>query len=98
MERGGGPSYTPDQLPHPLIMSEGAGCTRGMATAPLNDDRPNAVAVEQGYGTVTIERGHSHLTCAACPPHSLSEGEEVDPVYKRGHRPSPSPVDFEMPF
>jgi hypothetical protein len=38
MERGGGPSYTPDRLPHPLAMSEGTGCTRGMATAPLNGD------------------------------------------------------------
>jgi hypothetical protein len=34
MERGGGPSYTPDQLPRPLAMNEGAGCTRGMATGP----------------------------------------------------------------
>jgi hypothetical protein len=31
---GGGPSYTPDQLPRPLTMSEGAGCTCGMATGP----------------------------------------------------------------
>jgi hypothetical protein len=34
MKRGGGPSYTPDQLPRPLAMSEGACCTRGMATGP----------------------------------------------------------------
>jgi hypothetical protein len=34
MERGGRPSYTPDQLPRPLAMSEGTGCTRGMATGP----------------------------------------------------------------
>jgi hypothetical protein len=39
MERGGGPSYTPDQLPHTLAMTEGAGCTCGMATAPLNRHR-----------------------------------------------------------
>jgi hypothetical protein len=34
MERGGEPSYTSDQLPRPLAMSEGAGCTRGIATGP----------------------------------------------------------------
>jgi hypothetical protein len=34
MERGGGPSYTSDQLPCPLAMSEGAGCTHGMVTCP----------------------------------------------------------------
>jgi hypothetical protein len=36
MERGGGPSYTPDQLPRPLVMSEGAGCTGGMAICPFS--------------------------------------------------------------
>jgi hypothetical protein len=34
METAGGPSYTPDQLPRPLVMSEGAGCTHGMVTGP----------------------------------------------------------------
>jgi hypothetical protein len=36
MERDGGPSYTLDQLPRPLPMSEGAGCIHGMATGPFD--------------------------------------------------------------
>jgi hypothetical protein len=50
MERGGGPSYTPDQLPCPLAMSEGAGCTRGMATGPFSYCTISAHVMERVAG------------------------------------------------
>jgi hypothetical protein len=76
MQRGGGPSYTPDQFPRSLAMSEEAGCTRGMATGPsgyctmhahVAPDIPPPLPERREIGAFLPRPGFEPVTLALIP-------------------------------
>jgi hypothetical protein len=76
MERGGGPSYTPDQLPRPLAMSKVPGCTRGMAIglsgycttcAHVASDIPPPIPEMREIGAFLPRSGFEPMTLVLIP-------------------------------